>query len=49
MPPNPDAPRRITLAARAYLTDDMTQPVLRLRHAVPRPRVPQAQEATAAG
>lgn len=33
-------PRRISLAARAYLTDDMTQPVLRLRHAAPRPRVP---------
>ena len=30
--------RRISLAARPYLTDDMTQPVLRLRHA--RPRVP---------
>jgi hypothetical protein len=50
MPPNLDTPRRISLAARAYLTDDMTQPVLRLRHAVPRPRVPQrAEEAAAAG
>jgi predicted Fe-S protein YdhL (DUF1289 family) len=35
--------RRISLAARAYLTDDMTQPVLRLRHAAPRPRVPAAE------
>jgi hypothetical protein len=48
MPPNLDTPRRIHLAARPYLTDDMTQPVLRLRHAVPRPRVPQAEEVTAA-
>ena len=30
------------------VTEDMTQPVLRLRHAVPRPRVPQNEEATAA-
>ena len=49
MPPKLDTPRRIRLAARPYLSDDMTQPVLRLRHAVPRPRVPQAEEATAAG
>jgi hypothetical protein len=48
MPPNLDTPRRIRLAARPYLTDDMSQPVLRLRHAVPRPRVPQTEEVTAA-
>ena len=48
LPPNLDTPRRISLAARPYLTDDMTQPVLRLRHAVPRPRVPQSDEAPAA-
>ncbi len=42
MPPQLDTPRRISLAARPYLADDddMTQPVLRLRHAVVRPRVP---------
>jgi hypothetical protein len=49
MPPNLDTPRRIRLAARPYVSDDMTQPVLRLRHAVPRPRVPQTEEAIAAG
>jgi hypothetical protein len=48
MPPTLDTPRRIALAARPYLTDDMTQPVLRLRHAVPRPRVPRNEEAPAA-
>ena len=52
MPPNLDALRRVRLAARPYLTDDMTQPVLRLRHGTvpaPRsPRVPQVEEATAA-
>ena len=48
MPPKLDTPRRIRLAARPYVTEDMTQPVLRLRHAVPRPRVPQTEEATAA-
>jgi hypothetical protein len=48
MPPNLDTPRRIRVAARPYLTDDMTQPVLRLRHAVPRPRVPRVEEASAA-
>ena len=47
MPPNLDTPRRIRLAARPYVTDDMTQPVLRLRHAVPRPRVPETADATA--
>ena len=44
LPPNLDTPRRIRLAARPYLTDDMTQPVLRLRHAVPRQRVEQSQQ-----
>ena len=44
MPPNLDTPRRIQLAARPYLTDAMTPPVLRLRHAVPRPRVPAREE-----
>lgn len=44
LPPNVDTPRRIRFAARAYLTDDMTQPVLRLRHAVPRQRVEQSEE-----
>ena len=48
MPPKLDTPRRIRLAARPYLTDDMTQPVLRLRHAVPRQRVAYAEEAAAA-
>jgi hypothetical protein len=48
MPPTLDTARRIQAAVRPYLTDDMTQPVLRLRHAVPRPRVAQAEEATAA-
>ena len=47
MPPNLDTPRRIRLAARPYVTDDMTQPVLRLRHAVPRPRVAETEDATA--
>jgi hypothetical protein len=47
MPPKLDTPRRIRLAARPYVTDDMTQPVLRLRHAVPRPRVPETEEVTA--
>ena len=40
MPPSQEPPRRIRLAPRPLETDD-TQPVLRLRHAVPRPRVPQ--------
>ncbi len=48
LPPNLDTPRRIRLAARPYLTDDMTQPVLRLRHAVPRQRVEQSEETAAA-
>lgn len=48
MPPKLDTPRRIRLAARPYVTDDMTQPVLRLRHAVPRPRVPQTEEVAGA-
>jgi hypothetical protein len=51
VPPAPLPPRRVRLASRpAYeVTDDMTQPVLRLRHAVPRPRVPlhDEQEASA--
>lgn len=49
MPPKLDTPRRIRLAVHPYLTDDMTQPVLRLRHAVSRPRVSQAEKATAVG
>lgn len=40
LPPRLDTPRRISRAVRPYLTDDMTQPVLRLRHSAPRPRVP---------
>ena len=48
IPPHQDAARRIPTAARPYLTDDMTQPVLRLRHAVPRPRVPQTEESSTA-
>jgi methionyl-tRNA synthetase len=40
LPPRLPAPRRVSLAARPYLTDDMTQPVLRLRHVAARPRVP---------
>jgi hypothetical protein len=51
MPPNLDALRRVRLAARPYLTDDMTQPVLKLRHAtVPAPRtsrIAEVEEATA--
>jgi hypothetical protein len=47
MPPNLDTPRRIRLAARPYVTDDMTQPVLRLRHAVPRPRVAESEDVPA--
>jgi hypothetical protein len=51
MPPNLDTPRRVRIAARPYLTDDMTQPVLRLRHGtIPAPRTPrvtEVQEATA--
>jgi hypothetical protein len=42
MPPSLVAPRRIRLAARPLQSDD-TQPVLRLRHAVPRPRVPESE------
>ena len=48
MPPPAQAPRAVRLAPRPYLTDDMTQPVLRLRHAVPRPRVPRPEEAAQA-
>ena len=48
MPPPAQAPRAVRLAPRPYLADDMTQPVLRLRHGVPRPRVPQTEEVTAA-
>ena len=40
MPPFEPA-RRMRLAPD-HLESDDTQPVLRLRHAVPRPRVPQA-------
>jgi hypothetical protein len=36
LPPRFDTSRRISRAARPYLTDDMTQPVLRLRHSAPR-------------
>jgi hypothetical protein len=38
MPPSQLPPRRIRLAPRPLEHDD-TQPVLRLRHGVPRPRV----------
>ncbi len=48
MPPPAHMPRAVRLAPRPYLTDDMTQPVLRLRHAVPRPRVPQPEDVPAA-
>ena len=41
MPPSSEPARRMRLAPDHFVSDD-TQPVLRLRHAVPRPRVPQA-------
>jgi hypothetical protein len=40
MPPSSEPARRVRLAPD-HLESDDTQPVLRLRHAVPRPRVPQ--------
>ena len=44
MPPSPlPARRRVPLAA--VFENDDTQPVLRLRHAMPRPRVPQPETA----
>jgi hypothetical protein len=46
MPPSQLPARRIRLAPRP-LADDDTQPVLRLRHAVPRPRLAET-EVTAA-
>jgi hypothetical protein len=46
MPPSALPPRRIRLAPRPLASDD-TQPVLRLRHAVPRPRVPQPEASAA--
>ncbi len=46
MPPSQLPSRRIRLAPRPAVTDD-TQPVLRLRHAVPRPRVPESTTSTA--
>jgi hypothetical protein len=42
MPPSQLPARRIRLAPRPVQDDD-TQPVLRLRHAMPRPRVPQGE------
>ena len=46
LPPSELPARRIRLAPRPLENDD-TQPVLRLRHAVPRPRLAEA-EVTAA-
>lgn len=46
MPPSPLPARRFRLAP-AHLDSDDTQPVLRLRHGAPRPRVSR-EEATAA-
>jgi len=43
LPPSQLPTRRVPLAA-VYESDD-TQPVLRLRHAMPRPRVPQQEPA----
>lgn len=51
LPPSSLPPRRIRLAPRPLeqrsLEHEETQPVLRLRHAVPRPRVPQSQASAA--
>jgi hypothetical protein len=44
MPPSQLPTRRVHLAA-VFENDDDTQPVLRLRHGTPRPRVPQEQTA----
>ncbi len=48
LPANLDTPRRIRLTARPYLTDDMTQPVLRFRQVVQRRSVEQSEETAAA-
>ena len=45
MPPSQLPSRRVRLAAVHLENDDDTQPVLRLRHAMPRPRVPQQETA----
>ena len=46
LPPSQLAARRIRLAPRPLENDD-TQPVLRLRHAVPRPRLAAVEEPAA--
>ena len=44
MPPSQLPARRVRLAP-VHLDSDDTQPVLRLRHGAPRPRVPMEQTA----